>query len=95
MANAIYDWSTTAASNASADATVNWAENMPPDGVNDSARAMMVRIAAFLDDLAPTRASTGTGNAYAVTSAVGASAYSEGEIVSFIADRACTGGGVR
>ena len=93
MANAIYDWSTTAASNASADATVNWAENMPPDGVNDSARAMMVRIAAFLDDLAPTRASTGTGNAYAVTSAVGASAYSEGEIVSFIADRACTGGG--
>lgn len=40
----IKNWSTTSASNANADADINWAEGMPPSGVNDSGRAMMAAI---------------------------------------------------
>ena len=92
---AIYDWSTTASNNATADSTILWAEFQDPSTVNDSARAMMARIAEWRQDVAPTRSSTGTGNAYAVTSQSGDGAgYRDGEIVTFIADRtnssACT-----
>jgi hypothetical protein len=41
----IYDWSTTASTNGSADATINFAEGQTPSSVNDSARALMARIA--------------------------------------------------
>jgi hypothetical protein len=34
-----FKWSKTAAANASADSTVNWAEGQAPSTVNDSARA--------------------------------------------------------
>jgi hypothetical protein len=34
-------WSQTAASNATQDSTVNWAEAQSPSSVNDSARALM------------------------------------------------------
>ena len=87
----IYDWSTTPATNASADSAINWAEGMDPDQVNDSARQMMARVAEVLDDIAPTRSSAGSSNAYTVTSAAVASgSYNDGEIVSFIVDRANT-----
>lgn len=43
---AIWQWSTTAATNATADPSINWAEGMAPSAVNDSARAMMAAIAA-------------------------------------------------
>lgn len=87
----IYDWSTTAASNGAADADINWAEGQNPDTVNDSARKMMARVAEFRLDLAPTRTSAGSSNAYTVTSnAVASGAYNEGEIISFVADRANT-----
>lgn len=87
----IYDWSLTPASNASADSAINWAEGMDPDQVNDSARQMMTRVAEVLDDIAPTRSTTGTGNAYAVvTAAVTSGAYNDGEIIACIVDRANT-----
>lgn len=44
-------WSTTAASNSSADPAVNWAEGMAPSAVNDSARAQMASTAKWRDDL--------------------------------------------
>lgn len=47
---AFYQWSRTATTNATADATINWAEGMPPSAVNDSARAMMARLAEWRDD---------------------------------------------
>jgi hypothetical protein len=47
MAQGVDKWSTTAASNATADATINWAEGQSPSSVNDSARAMMARIAEW------------------------------------------------
>lgn len=87
-----YDWSETAAINGAADETINFAEFQNPDTVNDSARAMMARLAAWRKDNAPTRSSTGSSNAYAVTSQAGGStSYADGELVSFIADRANTG----
>ena len=87
----IYDWSLTPADNATADSAVNMAEGMDPDQVNDSVRQIMSRVAEALDDIAPTRSTTGTGNAYAVTAAAVASGgYNDGEIIACIVDRANT-----
>ena len=36
-----WKWSRTAANNATADGSINWAEGQAPSTVNDSARAMM------------------------------------------------------
>jgi len=68
MALPFYNWSRTAASNSTADATVNWAEGQAPSSVNDSARAMMASTAAFRDDIAGAIATGGTSTAYTVTS---------------------------
>lgn len=46
---AVREWSTTAADNDDADATINWLEGMAPSGVNDSARAMMAAIKSWYD----------------------------------------------
>ncbi len=68
MALPFYNWSRVAASNSSADSTVNWAEGQPPSSVNDSARAMMASTAAFRDDIAGAIVTGGTSTAYTVTS---------------------------
>jgi microcystin-dependent protein len=68
MATGVVTWSTTAASNASADSNVNWAEGMAPSAVNDSARAMMASMAKFRDDTNGSIATGGTSTAYTVTS---------------------------
>ncbi len=68
MALPFYNWSRTAASNSTADSTVNWAEGQPPSSVNDSARAMMASTAAFRDDIAGAIVTGGTSTAYTVTS---------------------------
>jgi hypothetical protein len=63
-------WSTTAASNASADPAVNWAEGMAPSAVNDSARAMMASAAKWRDDLygiTSGLSTGGTSTAFTVT----------------------------
>ena len=41
----VYSWSRTAASNATADTGINWAEGQPRNSVNNSARSMMAAIA--------------------------------------------------
>jgi hypothetical protein len=63
----IFDWSATAATNASADAEINWAEGQPANSVNNSARAMMRRIRQFLDDTQGALVTAGTPNHYTVT----------------------------
>jgi microcystin-dependent protein len=65
---AFWKWSRTASSNATADNTVNWAEGMAPSAVNDSARAMMARLAEWRDDVSGTIATAGTSTAYTVAS---------------------------
>jgi microcystin-dependent protein len=63
-----WKWSRTACSNANADSTINWAEGMAPSAVNDSARAMMARIAEWRDDVSGTITTAGTSTAYTVAS---------------------------
>src|SRR5882672_7233502 len=65
---AFWKWSRTASSNAAADSSVNWAEGMAPSAVNDSARAMMARLAEWRDDVSGTITTGGTSTAYTVAS---------------------------
>ncbi len=59
-------WSTTAASNSSADPAVNFAEGMAPSAVNDSGRALMASVAKWRDDLYGLTTG-GTSTAFTVT----------------------------
>jgi microcystin-dependent protein len=63
-----FKWSRVAASNASADATINWAEGQAPSSVNDSARALMAAGAKFRDDISGAIATGGTATAFTITS---------------------------
>ena len=65
MPTGLHLWSRTAASNAIADSSINWAEGQSPSSVNDSARAMMARIAEWRDDLGGL-ATGGSASAYSV-----------------------------
>src|SRR6202008_3489725 len=65
---AFWSWSKTPASNAAADATINWAEGQAPSSVNDSARAMMAATAKYRDDIAGAILTGGTSTAYTVAS---------------------------
>lgn len=67
MATGVVSWSTTAASNATADSTVNFAEGMAPSAVNDSARALMASVAKWRDDLNGSLTTAGTSTAYTLT----------------------------
>lgn len=87
----IYTWSLTAADNDDADSAINWAEFQDADTVNNSARQMMARVAEFRDDLMPTRTSSGSSNAYSVTSSGAPSALTANFVVWFVADKTNTG----
>lgn len=67
MATGVASWSTTAASNATADANVNWAEGMAPSAVNNSARAEMASVAMWRDDINGTLTTGGSTTAYTIT----------------------------
>jgi hypothetical protein len=60
-------WSQTAATNATADATINWREGQAASTVNNSARAMMAAIAKKRDDDSGNIVTTGSSTAYAIT----------------------------
>jgi microcystin-dependent protein len=85
MALPFYNWSLTAASNATADSTVNWAEGQAPSTVNDSARAMMASTAAFRDDTSGSLATGGTSTAYtlATNQVFDSLAHLNGKVVAF------------
>ncbi len=88
----LYAWSQTAGNNAAADSAVNWTEYQNADTVNDSARAVMARVAAYIRDLAPTRASSGgTSNAFDVTAASQPGIYVDAFTVAFRAHQDVTG----
>lgn len=71
---ACWSWSKTASSNATADSSINFSEGMSPSSVNDSARAMMARLAECRDDLSGVLQTTGGPVAYAVTTNQGLNA---------------------
>jgi hypothetical protein len=64
----LYKWSQTAAADANADSTINWAEGQAPSSVNDSAHGMMAATAKYRDDIAGAIVTSGTSTAYVVSS---------------------------
>jgi microcystin-dependent protein len=64
----LYKWSQTAASDATADSTINWAEGQAPSSINDSARAMMAATAKYRDDIAGAILTGGSSTAYTISS---------------------------
>src|SRR5262249_1548237 len=83
----VYPWSTTAASNATADSTINWAEGMAPSAVNDSARAEMAAVAKWRNDISGANTTAGTSTAYtlATSSAFDTLAHMDKALITFIA----------
>jgi hypothetical protein len=81
-----WGWSKTAASNASSDPTINWAEGMAPSAVNDSARAMAARLAEWRDDISGTITTDGTGTAYTIASnqVFDTLAHMNGAMIAFV-----------
>lgn len=64
----VQDWSVTAANNASADSSINWAEGMARAAVNDSARSMMAAIAKERNLENGSITTGGTGSAFTFSS---------------------------
>jgi microcystin-dependent protein len=85
MATGVTSWSTTAATNATADADVNWAEGMAPSAVNNSARAEMASVAKWRDDLNGSLSTGGSANAYTLTTNQTFASLTNGLMVCFVA----------
>lgn len=83
---AFFSWSKTAASNATADSTINWAEGQSPSSVNDSARAMMARTAEYRDDVAGASVTGGSSTAFTLVSnqVFDTLAHMNGQVVGFV-----------
>lgn len=81
---AFWQWSKISANNATADATINWAEGMSPSSVNDSARAMMSRAAEYRDDISGSLTTGGTATAFTLTTNQGLAATpTDGQMIAF------------
>lgn len=89
MAN-VQLWSTTAATNASADSDINWAEGQTPSSVNDSARQMMASLAAYHKDTNGTITAGGSANALTVTTNSSHTSLTNGLKVRFVTASANT-----
>lgn len=81
-AGGVLTWSQTAATNATADSTVNYAEGQAPSSLNDSARAAMASVAKYRDDIAGSIVTGGSSTAYTVTSSQGF-ALTAGYMIAF------------
>src|SRR5260221_7335031 len=64
-------WSVTAASNATADTGINWAEGQTRASVNNSARSMMAAMAKWRNLLNGSITTGGTANAQTFSSGIG------------------------
>ena len=88
---ALYQWSGTAADNDDADATINWAEGQAASTANNSARAMMARIKEAFDAMGGAKTSSGSANAYVLSTGLSLSAYQNGYLLAFEANHTNTG----
>lgn len=89
-----WKWSHTASANASSDSSINWAEGMAPSAVNDSARAMMARLAEWRDDVSGTIVTAGAATAYTVASNQGFDNLPDlnGAMIAFVPHTTSTAG---
>ncbi len=79
-----WQWSRTASADATADPTINWSEGQAPSSVNDSARALMARLAEFRDDTSGLLTTAGTSTAYTITTFQGlATIPNDGQLIAF------------
>lgn len=83
-----WKWSTTAATNATADSTINYAEGQAPSTLNDSARAAMAALAKYRDDISGSITTGGTSTAYTVTTSQTLTTLTNGFQVAFQAHAA-------
>ncbi|TGV26330.1 hypothetical protein [Mesorhizobium sp. M4B.F.Ca.ET.143.01.1.1] len=83
--SSIYDWSTTAASNATSDGGINWVEGQAPSTVNNSARQMMGRLAELIGDIGGALTAGGTADALTVTANSAFTTYANGRLLAFTA----------
>lgn len=84
MANTLYDWSTTAASNSNADSAI--ALTGASDSIrsaDDSMRAIMGRVKEFVADLGAEVTVGGSADAITITANAGYSTYADGMMVRF------------
>jgi len=86
----VSQYSTSAASNNDA-APDGFPEGMAPSGVNDAARELMAALARFYQDIGGTLVSTGSSNAYVVTSNSSHAALADIGLLVFRANHANTG----
>lgn len=88
----LWKWSQTAASNATADSSVDWSEGMAPSAVNNSARAEMAAVAKYRDDVSGTKVTTGgSADAYTFTSNQSLTSLTDGFKIAFILSATNTG----
>jgi hypothetical protein len=87
----MWKWSTVAATNATADSTVNWAEGQAPSSVNDSARATMAAIAKYRDDTSGMHSLAGGTTAYTLTTSQSLTTLTDGHTVAFTVNATNTG----
>ncbi|MEH2534422.1 microcystin-dependent protein [Bradyrhizobium sp. AZCC 1588] len=85
MPSGTYIWSQTAASNATADSAIGWAEGQAPSSVNDSARSMMAVLKKHDDDISGAIVTGGTSTAYTVASysTFDSLAHMSGQMIAF------------
>lgn len=86
-----FTWSTTPASNATADPTCPFPEGMAPSAVNDGVRGAMARLREFGNDISGSIVTTGSSTAYAVTSFQGFDtlAHLAGQAIAFAPHTTC------
>lgn len=83
---ALWQWSKTATSNATADPTINWSEGIPPSLVDDNDRAMMARLAEYRDDISGALTTAGTSTAYtlATNQILATPTPTTGQLIAFV-----------
>lgn len=92
-AGALWQWSLTPSTNGSADPSINYSEGQAPSSLNDSARAMMSRLAEWRQDISGADVLTGTSTAYVLTTVAssngglglcsGATSLTDGQMIAF------------
>lgn len=88
---AIWDFSTTPASNGDVDALTPFLEGQAASSVNDGIRGLMARLRQFADDTGGALSTAGTGNAFTVTTGATLTTLRAGVSVLVRANRSNTG----
>ena len=79
-------WSTTALTNNNINSPeIRWNEGQPPSQINDSGRAMMAALTMYRKDTSGELATTGSSNAYAVTTNTPYATLVAGQLLGFTA----------